>query len=227
MTYLRDSGNLRCISSSIQNGNKISSTIFWLLQFFDFFEGREQFLKWFSKWSFFALKFQWVTTWIRGQAIDLPCLEAFFAFLCCVLCFCVFFIHDFSYIIHQNPVSEGFFDFLFKFSHLSPLAWKNKKAKISGTQCHIFVRTSGIFFLQSMKKPFWSVEWGHCVRVWVQNVWRPSAWRVSPVLQARWYFDCECSRCADPADDMLTAIKCSTRGCPEPLVSAGEGLSPE
>ncbi|VDM66872.1 unnamed protein product, partial [Strongylus vulgaris] len=37
-------------------------------------------------------------------------------------------------------------------------------------------------------------------------------------LKARWYFDCECSRCVDPADDMLTAIKCSTPGCSEPLI---------
>nr|CDJ97871.1 Zinc finger domain containing protein [Haemonchus contortus] len=39
-------------------------------------------------------------------------------------------------------------------------------------------------------------------------------------LKARWYFDCECSRCVDPADDMLTAIKCSTPGCPEPLITS-------
>ncbi|VDL72017.1 unnamed protein product [Nippostrongylus brasiliensis] len=39
-------------------------------------------------------------------------------------------------------------------------------------------------------------------------------------LKARWYFDCECTRCADPADDMLTAIKCSTPGCPEPLITS-------
>ncbi|KJH51841.1 MYND finger [Dictyocaulus viviparus] len=37
-------------------------------------------------------------------------------------------------------------------------------------------------------------------------------------LKARWYFDCECSRCTDPADDMLTAIRCTTSGCEEPLI---------
>ncbi|ETN77588.1 hypothetical protein NECAME_10937 [Necator americanus] len=39
-------------------------------------------------------------------------------------------------------------------------------------------------------------------------------------LKARWYFDCECTRCVDPTDDMLTAIKCSTPGCPEPLITS-------
>ncbi|EPB76140.1 hypothetical protein ANCCEY_04736 [Ancylostoma ceylanicum] len=39
-------------------------------------------------------------------------------------------------------------------------------------------------------------------------------------LKSRWYFDCECSRCVDPADDILTAIRCSTPGCPEPLVTS-------
>ncbi|KAK6730679.1 hypothetical protein RB195_007261 [Necator americanus] len=39
-------------------------------------------------------------------------------------------------------------------------------------------------------------------------------------LKARWYFDCECTRCVDPTDDMLTAIKCSTPGCSEPLITS-------
>uniref|UniRef100_A0A1I7XI77 Tetratricopeptide repeat protein n=1 Tax=Heterorhabditis bacteriophora TaxID=37862 RepID=A0A1I7XI77_HETBA len=36
----------------------------------------------------------------------------------------------------------------------------------------------------------------------------------------RWYFDCECSRCTDPADDVLTSIKCSTSECDEPLITS-------
>jgi hypothetical protein len=41
-------------------------------------------------------------------------------------------------------------------------------------------------------------------------------------LKGKWYFDCECSRCLDPADDLLTAIKCSTPGCDEPLITTEE-----
>ncbi|VDM60827.1 unnamed protein product [Angiostrongylus costaricensis] len=38
-------------------------------------------------------------------------------------------------------------------------------------------------------------------------------------LKAKWYFDCQCCRCTDPADDALTAIRCSTAGCEEPLIT--------
>ncbi|CAJ0568156.1 unnamed protein product, partial [Mesorhabditis spiculigera] len=37
-------------------------------------------------------------------------------------------------------------------------------------------------------------------------------------LKTRWFFDCECSRCMDPADDVLTAIRCSNPCCDEPQV---------
>ena len=32
------------------------------------------------------------------------------------------------------------------------------------------------------------------------------------------YFDCECERCNDPADDILTAIRCGNQSCDEPLI---------
>uniref|UniRef100_A0A914WUL5 MYND-type domain-containing protein n=1 Tax=Plectus sambesii TaxID=2011161 RepID=A0A914WUL5_9BILA len=38
-------------------------------------------------------------------------------------------------------------------------------------------------------------------------------------LKSKWYFDCQCSRCLDTDDDILTAIKCSTPGCDEPLIT--------
>lgn len=37
-------------------------------------------------------------------------------------------------------------------------------------------------------------------------------------LKAKWYFDCECERCTDPADDILTSIKCLNQECDEPLI---------
>lgn len=36
-------------------------------------------------------------------------------------------------------------------------------------------------------------------------------------LKAKWYFDCECERCRDPADDILTSIRCINPQCDEPL----------
>ncbi|PAV81038.1 hypothetical protein WR25_01987 isoform A [Diploscapter pachys] len=39
-------------------------------------------------------------------------------------------------------------------------------------------------------------------------------------LKTRWYFDCMCTRCADPEDDLLTAIKCSNSCCDEPLMTS-------
>ncbi|CAJ0962922.1 unnamed protein product, partial [Mesorhabditis belari] len=37
-------------------------------------------------------------------------------------------------------------------------------------------------------------------------------------LKARWFFDCECSRCTDSGDDILTAIRCSNPCCEQALV---------
>uniref|UniRef100_A0A8R1J1G4 MYND-type domain-containing protein n=1 Tax=Caenorhabditis japonica TaxID=281687 RepID=A0A8R1J1G4_CAEJA len=39
-------------------------------------------------------------------------------------------------------------------------------------------------------------------------------------LAARWYFHCECSRCTDPEDDTLTAIRCSNSSCDEPILTS-------
>ncbi|CAD6189747.1 unnamed protein product [Caenorhabditis auriculariae] len=39
-------------------------------------------------------------------------------------------------------------------------------------------------------------------------------------LRDRWYFECQCSRCTDPEDDLLTSIKCVNPNCDEPIVSS-------
>ena len=41
-------------------------------------------------------------------------------------------------------------------------------------------------------------------------------------MKAKWYFDCECDRCKDPDDDMLTSIKCPNASCDEPLITSEE-----
>lgn len=39
-------------------------------------------------------------------------------------------------------------------------------------------------------------------------------------LKSKWYFDCECVRCNDPQDDILTSIKCITKDCDQPLITS-------
>uniref|UniRef100_A0A914RNY4 MYND-type domain-containing protein n=1 Tax=Parascaris equorum TaxID=6256 RepID=A0A914RNY4_PAREQ len=39
-------------------------------------------------------------------------------------------------------------------------------------------------------------------------------------LKSKWYFDCACERCCDPADNILTSIRCSNASCDEPLITA-------
>ncbi|CAO4361768.1 unnamed protein product [Caenorhabditis nigoni] len=39
-------------------------------------------------------------------------------------------------------------------------------------------------------------------------------------LKSRWYFDCECTRCMDPEDDSLTAIKCANPACDAPILTS-------
>lgn len=39
-------------------------------------------------------------------------------------------------------------------------------------------------------------------------------------LKAKWYFDCNCERCTDPDDDILTSIKCPNNACDEPLLTS-------
>ncbi|CAB3408763.1 unnamed protein product [Caenorhabditis bovis] len=38
-------------------------------------------------------------------------------------------------------------------------------------------------------------------------------------LKSRWYFDCECVRCMDPEDDILTSIRCMNSSCDEPIIT--------
>uniref|UniRef100_A0A915Q776 MYND-type domain-containing protein n=1 Tax=Setaria digitata TaxID=48799 RepID=A0A915Q776_9BILA len=37
-------------------------------------------------------------------------------------------------------------------------------------------------------------------------------------LKSKWYFDCQCDRCKDPADDILTSIRCVNEACDEALI---------
>ncbi|KAI6202223.1 Histone-lysine N-methyltransferase SMYD3 [Aphelenchoides besseyi] len=37
-------------------------------------------------------------------------------------------------------------------------------------------------------------------------------------LKQKWYFECHCSRCEDPADDLLTSIRCKNILCDEPIL---------
>ncbi|GMT34970.1 hypothetical protein PFISCL1PPCAC_26267, partial [Pristionchus fissidentatus] len=39
-------------------------------------------------------------------------------------------------------------------------------------------------------------------------------------LKAKWYFDCECSRCSDPEDNKLTALRCTADDCDGMLITA-------
>jgi len=38
-------------------------------------------------------------------------------------------------------------------------------------------------------------------------------------LKMKWYFDCNCERCSDHEDDVLTSIKCTNKKCTEPLIT--------
>ncbi|VDM95510.1 unnamed protein product, partial [Onchocerca ochengi] len=37
-------------------------------------------------------------------------------------------------------------------------------------------------------------------------------------LKSKWYFDCQCERCIDPSDDILTSIRCINEQCDEALI---------
>ncbi|KAI6225222.1 Histone-lysine N-methyltransferase SMYD3 [Aphelenchoides fujianensis] len=39
-------------------------------------------------------------------------------------------------------------------------------------------------------------------------------------LREKWYFECHCERCEDPADDLMTAIRCKNILCDEPILIA-------
>uniref|UniRef100_A0A7E4ZU85 MYND-type domain-containing protein n=1 Tax=Panagrellus redivivus TaxID=6233 RepID=A0A7E4ZU85_PANRE len=39
-------------------------------------------------------------------------------------------------------------------------------------------------------------------------------------LKGKWYFDCQCDRCKDPEDDILTSIQCANKACDEPLITS-------
>ncbi|VDK44405.1 unnamed protein product, partial [Gongylonema pulchrum] len=41
-------------------------------------------------------------------------------------------------------------------------------------------------------------------------------------LKGKWYFLCKCERCTDPADDVLTAMRCTAEECDEPLIVTEE-----
>uniref|UniRef100_A0AC35FYV3 MYND-type domain-containing protein n=1 Tax=Panagrolaimus sp. PS1159 TaxID=55785 RepID=A0AC35FYV3_9BILA len=47
-----------------------------------------------------------------------------------------------------------------------------------------------------------------------------SKWQRKKELKAKWYFDCNCVRCSDPTDDILTSIKCPNENCDEPLITS-------
>lgn len=47
-----------------------------------------------------------------------------------------------------------------------------------------------------------------------------SRWQRKKELKAKWYFDCNCVRCSDPTDDILTSIKCPNENCDEPLITS-------
>ncbi|VDK44651.1 unnamed protein product [Anisakis simplex] len=38
-------------------------------------------------------------------------------------------------------------------------------------------------------------------------------------LKTKWYFECECERCTDPSDNILTSIRCTNAACDEPLIT--------
>ncbi|KAH7725435.1 Protein SET-18 a [Aphelenchoides avenae] len=46
-----------------------------------------------------------------------------------------------------------------------------------------------------------------------------SRYRRQEDLKSKWYFDCQCERCVDPADDLLTCIKCQNPKCGDKLVT--------
>ncbi|KAI1705998.1 MYND finger domain-containing protein [Ditylenchus destructor] len=46
-----------------------------------------------------------------------------------------------------------------------------------------------------------------------------SRYRRQKELKSKWYFDCRCDRCCDPADDILTCIKCPNSKCDGALIT--------
>ncbi|MFH4973858.1 hypothetical protein AB6A40_000567 [Gnathostoma spinigerum] len=46
-----------------------------------------------------------------------------------------------------------------------------------------------------------------------------SRYRRRAELKSKWYFECQCERCCDPEDDILTSIKCQNEDCDNPIIT--------
>ncbi|VDK89456.1 unnamed protein product [Litomosoides sigmodontis] len=57
----------------------------------------------------------------------------------------------------------------------------------------------------------------HTARISYIDIGR-SRYQRQKELKLKWYFDCQCDRCVDPMDDILTAIRCMNDQCDEPLI---------